>query len=505
MNKFVGLIILDGFGINESEYGNAIKLANPINFNRYFTEYPATTIQASGEAVGLPKGLAGNSEVGHLNIGAGRVVYQSLQKINNSIKDGSFFKNEAFLKIVEHVKSNDSTLHLMGLLSEKGAHGNMSHLFALMDLACSQGVKKVKIHCFMDGRDDLRDSGINYLKKLQKQLKKYNNYEIATLVGRAYAMDRDKNYNNTKHAYDGIVFAKGIKISDPIEYVLNSYANGEYDEFLKMAVVDGYNGVENGDGIIFYNFREDRARQLTESLVEKFDKFTTKKLKHVKMCTLTNYNDVFKNAIVAFDDENIEVNLATVLSKNKLKFFKITETTKYAHVTYFLNGGVEKPYKGEDRFMIDTIKDVNYKEIPEMKAEEIANKAIEQIKTQKYSFMALNFSNPDMIGHTGDLNATIKAIKCVDKELGRVVDAILSVGGVAVVIADHGNADEMLTKEGKPITNHTANPVPFILISKPRMNVKLRKHGKLGNVAPTILELLGVEIPKEFILPSMIE
>ena len=505
MNKFVGLIILDGFGINKSEYGNAIKLANPTNFNRYFAEYPSTTIEASGEAVGLPKGLAGNSEVGHLNIGAGRIVYQSLQKINNAIKDKTFFKNKSLLEITRHVKDNNSTLHLMGLLSEKGAHGNMSHLLALIKCATMQGVKNAKIHCFLDGRDDLRDSGVKYLKQLQKELKQYPGFEIATLVGRAYAMDRDKKYENTKHAYDGIVNAKGVQICDPINYVTECYARGEYDEFVKMAVVKGYEGVKDGDGLIFYNFREDRARQLTESLVEKFDKFETKKLKDVKMCTLTNYNQEFKNTLVAFDEENIEVNLASVLSENKLKFFKITETTKYAHVTYFLNGGVEKPYKGEDRFLIDTIKDVPYEKVPQMKAKEIADKAIEQILTNKYSFMALNFSNPDMIGHTGDLDATIKAIKYVDVELKRVVDAILKIGGVAIVIADHGNADEMLTKDGKPITNHSANKVPFVLISEPKLNVKLRKDGKLGNIAPTVLDLLGISAPKEFVLPSMIK
>lgn len=506
-NKFVGLIILDGFGMRKEEYGNAIVQANPVNFFNYFNNYPSTLIEASGEAVGLPKGQMGNSEVGHLNIGAGRVVFQVSQKISNDIKSGKFYNNAEILGAMQHVKKHRSSLHLMGLLSDGGVHSHIDHLFALLDMAMKNNIQNVFVHVFLDGRDTYRDSGVKYIEKLLQKLEIAKvhgfNYKIASVMGRFYAMDREQNWDKTEIAYKTLVFGKAEYYSEnPLDAVKISYEGGVFDEFVKPIVM-----VENGspvatikdyDSVIFYNFREDRARQITQALIEDFEHFDVVDYSDLYFVGFNNYNREFKNLKVAFQENEIETNLSRVLSDNGLKQFKISETTKYAHVTYFLNGGIETPYKGEDRFLIETKKGVSFDEVPEMRAVEITDKAVENIKSGKYSFMALNYSNCDMIGHTGNLRAAIEAVKVIDIQLKRLVDAILSIGGVAVIIADHGNAESMLDENGRVLTDHTTNKVPFVIVGNCKERLNLLKNGKLSNVAPTILKLLGISQPLEF-------
>lgn len=502
-NKFVGLIILDGWGIRKESKGNAIALANPKNFLYYQDNCPHSTLVASGNEVGLPKGQMGNSEVGHLNIGAGRVVYQSLLKINNAISDQSFFQNTNIIKAMKHAVKNNGVLHLLGLLSDGGVHSNINHLFALLKMADMYGVKKVAVHAFLDGRDTYRQSGVDFVKSLNIELNKYSGYKLATIMGRYYAMDREQNYDRTKLAYDAIVHGDAQKHgSDAVGAIKASYDDGVYDEFVRPVVTfDDYKGVCDGDAIIHFNFREDRARQLTAALVEKFDFFKTKKFNNVCMCTFVRFDERFTRPIVAFPVTEIEDNLSSVVSANGLRQFKVAETTKYAHVTFFLNGGIEKPYKNEDRFLIETIKNVPFENVPQMRAEEISDKAIEKIKTRKYNFMALNYSNTDMVGHTGNLQAAIKAVQCVDHNLKRVVDAILDIGGVALIIADHGNAEEMIGEDGRVLTDHTTNLVPCIVVGQ--NDIKLN-NGSLSNVAPTILDLLDIKKPNSFTHESLI-
>lgn len=510
-NKFVGLIILDGYGINKNTFGNAIKQANPKNIDYYFKNFPYTTLQASGESVGLPEGQIGNSEVGHLNIGAGRIVKQSLQKINDAIKDKSFFSNPAILEVFEHVKNNNSSLHLMGLTSSGGVHSQINHLYALITFAKKFGLKHVYIHFITDGRDTLRDSGAKECEKLKSYLAQNTTYKIATVIGRFYSMDREQNYERTKRAYIAMVNGESEQcFSDPVEAIQQSYANNVYDEFLKPVVITE-NGqpvatIKDNDGIIFYNYREDRARQITASLVEdNFDKFERQRLKNVKMATFTKYDNTFKNTIIAFEKDYLNENLSQVISKNNLKQFKITETTKYAHVTYFLNGGIEKAYEGEDRFLIETIKTEKFDEFPQMRAREITEKAIEEIATKKYNLMVLNYSNCDMIGHTGNLQAAIETVKVLNEEVKKLVDTILSINGIAIITADHGNAEEMIDANNNILTDHTTNKVPFAIIGNNVSNITLQKNGVLGNIAPTILDLLGVEKPKSFTCHSLIK
>ena len=515
-SNFVGLIILDGFGYNPDSYGNAIALANPQNFYGYYKNYPSTLIEASGEAVGLPSGQMGNSEVGHLNIGAGRIVFQVSGKIANEIKTGKFYKNTALLGAMQHTKKHSSSLHIMGLLSDGGVHSHINHLLALLDMAKQNNVKKVFVHCFLDGRDTYRDSGVKYLEQLQTKLNEINksglNYKIASIMGRFYAMDREQNWDKTERAYKTLVFGECDNYAtDPICAVKHSYDEGVFDEFVEpIVMVENDHPVatiKDNDAVVFFNFREDRARQITESLIEDFDKFPVVRFKNLYFVGFNNYNRAFKNLKVAFEEKEVEHNLSRVLSDNGIKQFKISETTKYAHVTYFLNGGIETPYTGEDRFLIDTIKNVPFDKVPQMRAVEITDKAVEEIKSGKYGFMALNYSNCDMIGHTGNLEAAIEAVKILDVQLKRLVDTILSVNGVAIIVADHGNAECMLDKQGRVLTDHTTNKVPFIIIGNNVSNVsavKLIENGKLSNVAPTIVELLGLQKPAEFEEKSMI-
>ncbi len=504
-NKFVGLIVLDGFGLTDKVEGNAIKLANPTNFNSYMANYPNTTLSASGRSVGLPEGQMGGSEVGHINIGAGKVVFQSFEEINNAINDKSFFSNDKINAVFEHVVANDSTLHIMGLLSDSGIHSHINHLFALIDSAREHGVKNAVIHCFTDGRDTYIDVSCDYLAKLRKKIEG-TNYKIGVVVGRAYAMDRESNWDRTKLVYDAICYGAGNDVECVEDAIKQSYSTGVYDEFLLPIINHGYEPLGDNDGVIHFNFREDRGRQLTSALIEpNFDKFVRKNLSNVVMCTLTDYDKTFVKPLVAYPKRTVDVNLSSIISNAGLKQFKVSETTKYAHVTYFLNGGIEKPYPNEDRYLIETIKTLSFDKTPAMRAVEITDKAIERIKTRKYSFMCANYSNTDMIGHTGNLKAAIETVKIVDRELKRLVDVILSIGGVAVIVADHGNAEEMVDDEGRILTDHTTNPVPCIIISKPVMDIELAKKGCLGNIAPTVLELLNLPKPQEFELPSLIK
>jgi len=507
-NKFVGLIILDGFGLRSARQGNAILQANPVNFLHYFKTYPSTTLDASGEAVGLLKGDMGNSETGHLNIGAGKVVEQKLRIIDKALKNNSFYSNKELIATCEYVVKNNSNLHIMGLLSDKNVHSNMRHMFEIFKIASAHNVKNIFIHCFSDGRDTPVDESPKYIKMLQREIKKYPNIniKIATIIGRSFAMDREQNYDKTQKAYRAMVLGNAeYYADDAISAIKASYEKGVYDEFIEpIVIVDNgkSNTIKDYDGVIFYNFRDDRARQITDSLInEKFNKFATINLSHIYFCGFSQYDVRFENLHYAFCDQDVTQNMSKVISEHKLRQFKISETTKYAHVTYFLNGGIEKPYKGEERFLIETIKNTPFDEFPQMRTVEITDKAIEEINTGKYSFMALNYSNCDMLGHTGNLDAAIKSVKILDRELKRLVDAIIGIGGVAVITADHGNAEKMIAC-GKKFTEHTTNKVPFIVVNGGSMSLK---EGKLANIAPTILDLLGLKKPEEFEESSLIE
>lgn len=498
VDKFVGLIILDGYGMRDEEKGNAIKLAHPTFLETTFKKYPFTTLQASGEFVGLPKGQIGNSEVGHLNIGAGKVVYQSLLKINRAIADGSFYKNETIIDLCNRCKQFDKTLHLMGLLSNGGVHSHIEHLFAILEICKQVGVQDVVIHAFLDGRDTYRDSALQYLESLEQKIKG-TTYKIGTIMGRYYAMDREQNYDITKIAWEALTKGRGEKTVDYKQTIKAYYDKGIFDEFMPPFIVHDC-PIKNGDGVLFYNYREDRARQLTRVLTDKtFTKFDTNKLL-VDMVTFTSYDDTLTNLSVVFPKELVHHNLSSILSQHGLKQFKITETTKYAHVTYFLNGGIEKPYEGEDRFLIDTIKVKQFDEVPAMRAKEITDQAITNILSKKYNFMALNYSNCDMIGHTGNLNAAVQAVQVIDKEVKRLVETIRQIGGIAIITADHGNAEYMIDNEGRVLTDHTTNLVPFCIVTDKPLQLT---NGSLSNIAPTILDLLGITEPLE--KPSLIK
>ncbi len=505
-NKFVGLIILDGFGINKQKKGNAIALANPKNFNYYYTNYPSTTLEASGGCVGLPSGVMGNSETGHLNIGAGRLVEQKLAKINSSIKNGDFFKNPELLSTFEYVKLHNSNLHIMGLLSDGGVHSHINHLFNLLDMAKTNGVENVYLHCFLDGRDTYQDSGVKYLQQLIDKIATMQNVKISTIIGRYFAMDREQNWDRTERAYRAMVLGDAeYYANDTLSAVKESYKKGVMDEFLEPIVIpdnEKTHTIADYDGVIFFNFRDDRARQITSSFVEKkFDKFGRVDLSHIYFCGFSEY-DKYDKLNVAFKKDNLAVNLSQVVSSAGLKQFKIAETTKYAHVTFYLNGGIETPVAGESRFLIETIKDKPFDETPQMRTREITDKAIDEILSKKYSLMVLNYSNCDMLGHTGNLEATIESIKIMDEQLKKLVDAIISIGGVAVITADHGNAEKMLSKDGKKLTEHTTSKVPFVVVNGGDMELN---SGSLCNISPTILELLNIPKPAEFTAHSLIK
>ena len=509
--KMTALIIMDGFGERAETYGNAIKLAGTPNLDKLEAEYPHTVIGASGMDVGLPDGQMGNSEVGHLNIGAGRIVYQELTRITKSIQDGDFFKVPEFVDACQKAKKNGGKLHLMGLLSDGGVHSHITHLFALIDLAKQQGLDNVYVHCIMDGRDTPPSSGIEYVQQLQDYMDKVQFGKIATISGRFWAMDRDKRWDRIQKAYEAISCGVGDKADCPICAMKNSYKNEKTDEFVVPCVIqeDGkpVATVEAGDSMIFFNFRPDRTREITRAFIDaNFNDFERLGgYKPVTFVGMTRYDDTFTNIETAFKPVTLTNTMGEYLAANGKTQLRIAETEKYAHVTFFFNGGVEAPNPGEDRELIPSPKVTTYDLKPEMSAYEVTDKAVELIGSGKYDVMILNFANCDMVGHTGVLEAAEKAVKTVDACVDRVVKAVLATGGQVLITADHGNADMMIDPTtGEPFTAHTTNKVPFILVDPSRKDAKLREGGRLADLAPTMLELMGLPKPAEMTGESLI-
>ncbi len=509
--KMTALIIMDGFGERAETYGNAIKLAGTPNLDKLEAEYPHTVIGASGMDVGLPDGQMGNSEVGHLNIGAGRIVYQELTRITKSIQDGDFFKVPEFVDACQKAKKNGGKLHLMGLLSDGGVHSHITHLFALIDLAKQQGLDNVYVHCIMDGRDTPPSSGIEYVQQLQDYMDKVQFGKIATISGRFWAMDRDKRWDRIQKAYEAISCGVGDKADCPICAMKNSYKNEKTDEFVVPCVIqeDGkpVATVEAGDSMIFFNFRPDRTREITRAFIDaNFSDFERLGgYKPVTFVGMTRYDDTFTNIETAFKPVTLTNTMGEYLAANGKTQLRIAETEKYAHVTFFFNGGVEAPNPGEDRELIPSPKVTTYDLKPEMSAYEVTDKAVELIGSGKYDVMILNFANCDMVGHTGVLEAAEKAVKTVDACVDRVVKAVLTTGGQVLITADHGNADMMIDPTtGEPFTAHTTNKVPFILVDPSRKDAKLREGGRLADLAPTMLELMGLPKPAEMTGESLI-
>ena len=501
MNKTpVMLIVLDGWGIGREYEGNAVYKANTPNFDRLMDSFPNTVLKASGLAVGLPEGQMGNSEVGHLNIGAGRIVYQELTKITKSIQDGDFFKKEEFLQAIDNAKKNNSKLHLMGLVSDGGVHSHNTHLYALLELCAKENFDSVYIHAILDGRDVPPTIGKKHLQELQEKIEEIGVGKIATVSGRYYAMDRDKRWDRTKLAYEAMVLGKGNTHNCPIEAVQKSYDDGINDEFIIPTVITEEGSpiatIDRGDSIIFFNFRPDRARQITRAIVdEDFDGFERVKRVETFYVTMTEYDKTIKNVHVAFKTEIPTNTLGEYVSKLGLTQLRIAETEKYAHVTFFFNGGREVPFENEDRVLIPSPKVATYDLKPEMSAIEVKDEVLNRLNQDKYDLIILNFANPDMVGHTGKVDAAIMAVETVDTCLGEIVDLLLEKGGKAIITAAHGNAEMMKDeRDNSPITSHTTNKVPLILVGEE--NIKLRE-GILADIAPTILDMMGIEKPKE--------
>jgi 2,3-bisphosphoglycerate-independent phosphoglycerate mutase len=491
--KRVVLIVLDGWGISKHKEGNAILAAHANYFNQLQKNNSHCTLKASEEFVGLKKSFIGNSEVGHLHIGAGRLVKQDLVRISDSIDDKSFFRNKALLNAMK----TKGALHLLGLLSDAGVHSHIDHLFALLEMAKKNNVKQVFVHAITDGRDTPPKSALKYIKQLKEKLKQYNkNWRIATVIGRYYAMDRDNRWNREHKAYEAMVNCKGHHHKNAETAVLEAYNRGETDEFIYPTVVGEKScNVKEGDSIIFFNFRSDRARELTRAFVQgKFNNFKRKRIMNLKFTCLTQY-DAKINAPVAFHPEYLKNTLGEVIGKAGLRQFRLAETEKWAHVTYFFNGLSGKIFKNEDRLLIPSRKVRTYDLTPEMSAFKIENKAEELLNSKKYDFVLINFANPDMVGHTGDFNATVKAVKTTDKCLSRLVPIAQKNDYTIIITADHGNAEQKLYSDGSVCTAHTTNDVPFILVSEDK-NLKL-KNGALYNIAPTILKIMNVKKPRE--------
>ena len=499
----VCLVILDGWGLSEKREGNAIALGRTPNMDKYFQAYPSTRLDASGEAVGLPEGQMGNSEVGHLNIGAGRTVYQEFTRISKSIKDGDFFRNKVLSRTFSRAAGKDRDVHLLGLVSDGGVHSHMDHLKALIDMAGFMGVKNLYIHAFLDGRDVPPRSALDYLDELGHYLEQRPWGRIATVSGRYYAMDRDNRWERTRKAYDALVYGKGKRFPTSMELVRDSYHNDIDDEFVVPGIVEGKEKsegrVKDGDSVIFFNFRPDRTRQLTRSFIQKgftgFDR--GKRPPVVHFVSMTLYDKKF-DIPVAFPPQAIKNTLGEVLSRHGLRQLRIAETEKYAHVTFFFNGGIEVPYPGEDRILVPSPDVAKYDQKPEMSAVEVTEKVIEKIRERIYHVIILNYANPDMVGHTGFLEAAIKAVETVDRCVGRVVKEVTGAGGIAIIAADHGNAEEMVCPVTRnTVTAHSTSPVPFILCSN---EYAIREKGsryRLSDIAPTILYLLDIRKPDE--------
>lgn len=492
----VTLIILDGFGLRKKAFGNAILASGTPNLDKLKERYFYTTLDASGEAVGLPKGQMGNSEVGHLTLGGGRVILQDLMKIDDDIKSKKFFQNEQLLKAINHAKDNNSALHLMGLLSDGGVHSHINHLFAIIDLAQEKGLKKVYIHAFLDGRDTPVNSGEKYLNMLENKIKN-TPFKVASLSGRVYAMDREKRYERLEKAYKVLVFGENLSQKSALETLKESYNKGVYDEFVEPILIEKEGIINENDSVIFFNFRSDRARELTDAITNsKFKQFETRKFNNLLFSPMELYSEEFSHLNVIYPPVKIEDNLSAILAKNNLKQFHIAETTKYAHVTFYFNGGIEKPYKNEDRKLIESIDTQDFSYYPKMKAIEITEETLDAIASAKYDFILVNYSNPDMIGHTGNFDSTKEAIKCVEKCAYSLALATLMVGGDCIITADHGNAEYMIDEKGNKVTSHTSNPVPLYFISDKYKKVHFKKKMSIANIAPTVLKLLNLEIPE---------
>ncbi len=492
MKQLMSLIILDGFGINNAEQGNAIHSAKTPNLDALFEKYPHTQIAASGMDVGLPEGQMGNSEVGHTNIGAGRIVYQELTRITKSIQDGELFENPELKSAMQNCVDNGTALHLLGLLSDGGVHSHNTHLYALIEMAKKMGVKDVWVHCFLDGRDVPPQSGKDFVQELQNKLEEIGAGKVATVMGRYYAMDRDNRWERVEKAYNAMVKAEGISVPCPVCAVANSYKEEVTDEFVVPAVVEGFEGVKENDSMIFFNFRPDRAREITRTFVDPdFDGFQRDYFPVQYVC-MTQYDAAMPNVSVAYKPESLEDTFGEYISKKGLKQLRIAETEKYAHVTFFFNGGVEKTYEGESRILVNSPKVATYDLQPEMSAYEVTEKVCEQIRGGELDVIILNFANCDMVGHTGVFEAAVAAVEAVDTCVGKVMDEIEKVNGIAIITADHGNADCMVDDTtGGPFTAHTTNPVPLLLNQE---GAKLRE-GRLADIAPTMLDLMGLEKP----------
>ena len=509
--KITALVIMDGFGLSDIKKGNAIAKDGAKNVFSLIKNYPSSTLIASGLSVGLPEGQMGNSEVGHLNIGGGRVVYQELTRITKSIEDGDFFDNKALKSAVSNVKKNNTKLHLMGLVSDGGVHSSMRHIFALLELAKNNGIKETFIHCFLDGRDTAPTSGISFLTELQNEILRIGYGKIATICGRFYAMDRDNRWDRVEKAYDMLVSGKGNKVQSFTAALEKSYAEGITDEFVLPTIIVENNKpvatIENDDGIIFFNFRPDRARELTRVFTQKgFVGFSLDgRKRNVNWTCLTQYDEAFVGVDVAFKPESYVNTLGEYLSKKDMTQIRIAETEKYAHVTFFFNGGLESPNKNEERVLVPSKKEFpTYDLIPEMSAYEATEKAIEAIESGKYDVMVFNLANCDMVGHTGVFDAAVNAVATVDECVKKLADRILLSGGRMFLTADHGNVEKMIDEKGEVFTAHTLNLVPFVLIDNELKDKIVLCNGKLCDIAPTMLETMGLPIPKEMTGSSLI-
>ena len=489
------LIIMDGFALGEDTPGNAVQAAATPQLDYLFSQHPFCQLEASGLNVGLPDGQMGNSEVGHTNIGAGRVVFQDLPKISLAIQEGTFFQNPAYLEAIRACKENGTALHLMGLLSDGGVHSHISHLFALMDLAKEQGVEQLYIHAFLDGRDVSPSSGKGFMEQLQNKIQEIGLGQVSVVSGRYYAMDRDSRWERLQKAYDAMVCSEGPFNPDPVQAIQASYDAGVTDEFMEPVVCCREGAIQAGDSVIFMNFRPDRAREITRALTD--PDFTSLERKKgfvpVQFVCTTEYDASLTNVSIAFPHEKLENIFGQYLSQLGLTQLRIAETEKYAHVTFFFNGGVEQTFPGEDRCLIPSPKVATYDLQPEMSAYAVTEEAVSRIKSGKYDVVILNFANCDMVGHTGVFDAAVKAVETVDTCVGQVVSAVTEMGGVALITADHGNAEQMVDGEGKPFTAHSTNPVPLCIVGA---DVHLR-DGRLADIAPTMLDLMGLNQPAE--------
>ena len=507
--KPVVLMILDGYGLNDKCEANAVCEGKTPVMDQLMSQCPFVKGQASGMAVGLPEGQMGNSEVGHLNMGAGRIVYQELTRITKSIQDGDFFENKAFMAAVENCKKNDSALHMFGLVSDGGVHSHITHIYGLLELAKRNGLSKVYVHCFLDGRDTPPASGKDYVAALEAKMAELGVGKVATVAGRYYAMDRDKNWDREEIAYKALTKGEGVQAESAVAGIQASYDNGKTDEFV-MPMVVMENGapvatIKDGDSVIFYNFRPDRAREMTRIFCD--DEFTGfdrgERVKTTFVC-FTDYDETIGNKLVAFHKVQLHNTFGEYLAAHNMTQARIAETEKYAHVTFFFNGGVEEPNKGEDRILVKSPKVPTYDLQPEMSAPEVCEKLVAAIKSEKYDVIIINFANPDMVGHTGVEAAAIKAVEAVDECVGKAVEALKEVDGQMFICADHGNAEQLVDYEtGEPYTAHTTNPVPFILVNAdPKYT--LRENGCLADIIPTLIQLMGMEQPAEMTGKSLL-